>query len=370
MKIKGAKVYTEKHIFEEKDIFISGERIVSSDDGGPAVEAAGLLAVPGFVDIHLHGAVGRDFCEGTKEAFDAITAYEAKRGVLTLCPTTLALPKDKTLRVLDSLSSYENETGSGIAGINLEGPFTGAIKTGALDPEYLLPFDGKLFEEFQDAARGKIRLVDIAPECMTDMEDISVYSKVVHISVAHTCCDYDTAKRAFELGADHLTHAFNAMNGIHHRSPGPIPAAAEAGAYAEIIADGVHIHPSVVKLALKIFGEDRTVFVSDSMMAAGMPDGEYELGGQEVTVSGGKAVLSKDASVIAGSAADLYECFRRSLSFGVPLETALRCVCENPARSLGMEKDLGSLSEGSIANILLLDDELNIRTIILRGKIL
>ena len=370
MKISGAKVYTEEHVFAEKDIFISGDRIVSSDAGGPVIDAKGLFAVPGLVDIHLHGAAGHDFCEGTREALDAVTEYEASRGVLALCPTTMSLPAEKILPVLKALGSYENDRGSCIAGIDLEGPFLDPAKAGAQDPENVIPFDGRLLSDLQDAAGGKIRIVALAPECMPDMSEISVWSEKLHISLAHTNCDYDTAKKAFGLGADHLTHCFNAMNGIGHRAPGPIPAAMEAGAFAEIIADGVHIHPSVVKLAIRMFGEDRTVFVSDSMMAAGMPDGVYELGGQKVTVSEGRAFLASDPSVIAGGAADLFECFRRAVAMDISLETALRCVCENPAKSIGIEKDFGTLSAGSLANILLLDDELNIREIILKGKAL
>ncbi|MBQ2677613.1 MAG: amidohydrolase family protein, partial [Firmicutes bacterium] len=277
------------------------------------------------------------------------------------------LPKEELLDVMNFLGEYESRRDAYIAGINLEGPFISPVKTGALDARNVLTFDRKLFGEFQKAAKGKIKLLDLAPECMPDMDDISKLAEDVHISLAHTDCDYGTAKRAFSLGADHLTHAFNAMNGIGHRQPGPVMAAAEAGAFAEIIADGVHIHPSVVKLALKIFGEDRTVFVSDSMMAAGMPDGEYSLGGKDVSVSGGKAVLKEDPSVIAGSAVDLLECVKRAVAMGIPLETAIRCASENPARSIGIEKDFGTLSPGSYANVLLLDEDLEIRAVINRG---
>ncbi len=367
MKITGAKVYTEEHRFEERDIYISGERIALSEDEGPVIDAGGLYAVPGLVDIHLHGAAGHDFCERNKEALGKITTYEAERGVLVLCPATEVLPKEELLDVLSFLGEYGSRRGAYIAGINLEGPFISPVKTGALDARNVLTFDGDLFGEFQKAAKGKIKLLDMAPECMPDMDDISKLAEDVHVSLAHTDCDYDTAKRAFSLGADHLTHAFNAMNGIGHRQPGPVMAAAEAGAFAEIIADGVHIHPSVVKLALKIFGEDRTVFVSDSMMAAGMPDGEYSLGGKDVSVSGGKAVLKEDPSVIAGSAVDLFECVKRAVAMGIPLETAIRCASENPARSIGLEKDFGTLSPGSYANVLLLDEEMNIRAVINRG---
>ena len=367
MKIIGAKVYTEDHVFKNRDIFISGERIVSLCDEGPVICAEGLYAIPGLVDIHLHGAAGHDFCEGSKEALDAVTEYEAERGVLALCPATVMMEKSRTKEVLSMLSSYRCERGARIIGINLEGPFINPLRSGALAPDLAVPFSRELYEEFQTAARGMIRLLDLAPECMDDMEDIKKYAGEVNISVAHTNCDYETAAKAFALGANHLTHCFNAMAGIGHRAPGPILAAADAGAYAEIIADGIHLHPAVVRLAYKLFGEDKVVLVSDSMMAAGMPDGAYELGEQEVTVRGGKAVLSKDENVIAGSVSDLYSCFKKAVEMGVPLEAAVRSASENPAKSIGAEKDYGTLAPGSYANILLLDKKLNIQAIINRG---
>ncbi len=367
MKIINADVFSEKHVFEKRDICIEGERIVKEPRLGDEVfDAEGLFAVPGFVDVHLHGALGADFCDGTEDAIERIAVYEASRGVLAICPATMTMEKERIKRALSCLSSYEGE-GASVLGINLEGPFINKDRCGAQDPNFVLPFSDGLFDEFQEAAKGKIKLLDLAPECMDDMEDIGRLSKGVKISLAHTNCSYETAARAFSLGADHLTHSWNAMPGIAHRAPGPVLAAADAGAYAEIIADGVHLHPAVVRLAYKLFGEDKVVLVSDSMSATGMPDGIYELGGQEVLVREGKAVLSNDENVIAGSAADLYTCFKRAVKMGVPLEAAVRSASENPARSIGMEKDYGTLSPGSFANVLLLDRDLNIVKIVNKG---
>ena len=367
MKIINADVFTENHVFEKHDICIKKDRIVSScPNGDEVIDAEGLFAVPGFVDVHLHGALGTDFCDGTKEAIEKIAAYEASRGVLAICPATMTMEKERVKRALSCISSYEGE-GASVLGINLEGPFINKDRCGAQDPKFVLPFCDGLFDEFQEAAKGKIKLLDLAPECMDDMEDIGRLSKAVKISLAHTNCSYETAARAFSLGADHLTHSWNAMPGIAHRAPGPVLVAAEARAYAEIIADGVHLHPAIVRLAYKLFGEDKVVLISDSMSATGMPDGIYELGGQEVLVKGGKAVLSNDENVIAGSAADLYTCFKRAVKMGVPLEAAVRSASENPARSIGMEKDYGTLSPGSFANVLLLDRDLNIVKIVNKG---
>ena len=367
MRITGAEVFTENHVFEKRDLCICGERIAESPGDGEVFDASGLLAVPAFVDVHLHGAAGADFCDGSEEDIRKIAAYEASRGVLAVCPTTMTMPKERILKVLSALASYGSGEGASVIGINLEGPFINPRRCGAQDPEWTLPFSGELFEEFQRAAGGKIKLLDLAPECMEDMEDIGRYSGKVHISLAHTDCSYEAAAKAFSLGANHLTHCFNAMPGIGHRAPGPIPAAAEARAYAEIIADGVHLHPAAVRLAYRLFGEDRVVLVSDSMRATGMPEGSYELGGQKVTVRGQRAFLEGDENVIAGSVTDLYGCFRKAVEMGVPLEAAIRSASENPARSIGIESDYGTLREGSFANVLLLDRELNIVKMINKG---
>ena len=368
MKIINAVVYTENHIFEKRDIYIDGERIAAMLSlGGEVFDAEGLYAVPAFVDVHLHGAKGADFSDGTEDAIKKIAAYEASRGVLALCPATVMMEKDRTKEVLSALSSYRCESGAGIIGVNLEGPFISPHRSGALDPDLAVPFSGELFGEFQAAACGMIKLLDLAPECMEEMDDIKKYAGEVNISVAHTNCDYETAAKAFALGANHLTHCFNAMPGIGHRAPGPVLAAAEAGAYAEIIADGIHLHPAVVRMAYKLFGDDKVVLISDSMRATAMPEGVYELGGQEVTVRGGKAVLAKDENVIAGSVTDLYSCFKKAVEMGVPLESAVRSASENPAKSIGAGKDYGTLSPGSYANILLLDRDLNIIKIINKG---
>ena len=190
----------------------------------------------------------------------------------------------------------------------------------------------------------------------------------VRVSLAHTCTDYDTAIAAFDAGATHMTHLYNAMPGITHREPGPIIAALERGAEVELITDNVHIHPAMVRFTFRTFGDDHVILIADSMMACGLPDGQYSLGGQAVTVKGPRATLTEQPGTIAGSATCLYDCMKRAvLEMGVPLESAVRAASENPARSIGIDNDYGSLSAGRYGNVILADEALNIQAVVQKG---
>ena len=190
----------------------------------------------------------------------------------------------------------------------------------------------------------------------------------MRISIAHTCTDYDTAVKAFEAGATHMTHLYNAMPGITHREPGPIIAALERGAEVELITDNVHIHPAMVRFTFNTFGDDHVILIADSMMACGLPDGQYSLGGQAVTVSGPRATLTEHPGTIAGSATCLYDCMKRAvLEMNVPLESAVRAASENPAKSIGIDNDYGSLAAGRYGNVILADKELNIQAVYQKG---
>jgi len=335
-----------------------------------------MKVIPGLVDIHFHGAKNCDFCDGSIEALKTIAEYELSQGVLAICPTSMTIPKEDIKRVLENATEFkamDYKYGSSLIGINLEGPFISPKKVGAQNPENVVAANLGLFNEFQEKAKGIIKLVDIAPEEAGNLEFIrdlkqSTSDSDIHVSIAHSNCDYDTAKMAFEYGADHMTHLWNAMNGIHHRNPGPSLAGAESGAFAEIICDGIHIHPAMIRLAFKMFGEDKICLISDSMRATGMPDGEYDLGGQRVLVQGKKAVLKDNADALAGSVSNLYECMKNAVSFGISLETAVRAASENPAKSIGIDSEYGIIDEGKFANLLVLDDDLNLEKIINKGR--
>ena len=211
----------------------------------------------------------------------------------------------------------------------------------------------------------------MAPEEDGALDFIARCRGEVRISIAHTCTSYETAKKAFAAGASHMTHLYNAMPGITHREPGPIIAALEDHAEVELITDGVHIHPAMVRFTFNTFGADRVVLIADSMMACGLPDGQYSLGGQAVTVKGPRATLTEHPGVIAGSATCLYDCMRRAvLDMGVPLESAVRAASENPARSIGVDSDYGSLAAGRYGNVILADRELNIQKVIQKGQVI
>lgn len=375
MIIKNARVYNENQSFEEKAIFIEDELIVSHNKNNLTndiiIDANGLYAIPGLTDLHFHGCAGYDFCDGTKEALQTMAKYEARNGVTTICPATMTLPEELLSNICKNAADYKDSESAILCGINMEGPFLSVKKKGAQNAAYLHKPDMEMFDHLDKLSGNLIKLVAIAPEVEGAMEFISELKGKKIISVAHTTADYDTAKEAFEKGATQVTHLFNAMPPFHHRDPGVIGAAFDApDCKVEIICDGIHLHPSIVRATLKMFGDDRVVFISDSMMATGLPNGEYTLGGQAVKVNGRKAELVSDGA-IAGSVTNLMECMKNAVvNMGIPLETAIKAAAVNPAKILGIYDRFGSISAGKIANIVLLDKGLTIKYVILKGKII
>lgn len=373
MKIKNGSVFCEDGTFQKKEIQTEDGCFVKAntqDTGQEVIDAEGLYVIPGLVDIHFHGCVGHDFCDGTKEALDAITAYEAAQGVTSITPATMTLSEEMLTKIFSNAGSYENTEGSVIRGINMEGPFVSATKKGAQNGAYLHKPDVDFFKKMQKLSGNKIRQVAVAPEEDTNLTFIKTLKDDVVISVAHTTADYDTAKAAFDAGACHVTHLLNAMPGFTHRAPGVVGAAFDNEHVAvELICDGVHIHPSMVRAIFAMFGADRICMISDSMMATGLEDGQYALGGQPVKVTGRLATL--EDGTIAGSASNLMECLRVAVrEMGIPLEDAVKASTATPAKSLGLYQECGSISEGKSADAVLLDKDLNIVQVICRGKCL
>lgn len=373
MKIKNGSVFCEDGTFQKKEIQTEDGCFVKAntqDTGQEVIDAEGLYVIPGLVDIHFHGCVGHDFCDGTKEALDAITAYEAAQGVTSITPATMTLSEEMLTKIFSNAGSYENTEGSVIRGINMEGPFVSAAKKGAQNGAYLHKPDVDFFKKMQKLSGNKIRQVAVAPEEDTNLTFIKTLKDDVVISVAHTTADYDTAKAAFDAGACHVTHLLNAMPGFTHRAPGVVGAAFDNEHVAvELICDGVHIHPSMVRAIFAMFGADRICMISDSMMATGLEDGQYALGGQPVKVTGRLATL--EDGTIAGSASNLMECLRVAVrEMGIPLEDAVKASTATPAKSLGLYQECGSISEGKSADAVLLDKDLNIVQVICRGKCL
>lgn len=374
MIIRNAKVFTLNGQFVEKDLVIRDGRIAFgaaplADE--EIVDAQGAYALPGLVDIHFHGAVGHDFCDADEAGLQAIADFEASKGVLAICPATMTFNEEILNGIMDVAAAHKNERGADLVGINMEGPYISPDKVGAQNPKYVMAADPGMFRRLQERSGGLIRLVDIAPEEPGNLDFIKACHNEVRISIAHTCADYDTAKAAFAAGASHMTHLYNAMPGITHRAPGPIIAALEEGAEVELITDGVHIHPAVVRFTFRTFGDDHVILIADSMMACGLPDGEYSLGGQAVTVRGPRATLTEHPGTIAGSATCLYDCMKHAVrEMGVPLASAVRAASLNPARSIGIDADYGSLEPGRWGNVILADEELNIVKVIRKGEVL
>ncbi|QKF07892.1 N-acetylglucosamine-6-phosphate deacetylase [Berryella wangjianweii] len=348
-----------------------GDATVAQNRAHGDLAADGLLVIPGLIDVHFHGCMGHDFCEGTAEALHAIARYEASRGVTALCPTTMTFPEDLLGRVMDAARTFDAAADeAAFVGINMEGPFISHGKIGAQNPTYVTPCDAALFRRLQKRAGGLIKIVDIAPEEPGALEFTREVADEVRVSVAHTCANYDQARAAFEAGANHVTHLCNAMAPLHHRDPGPIAAAFDAlHVMVELICDGVHIHPAMVRALFALFGDDRIMLISDTMEAAGLTDGSYELGGQEVSVKGNRATLA--SGTLAGSVTDLMGCLRTAVrDMGVPLETAVRAAALNPARALGIDHERGAIAPGMIADAVVLDEQLNVRHVIVRGRLL
>lgn len=391
MHITGGKVFYQGQ-FVDADLVVEGELIAEvrlqgeaaglgasgekgasdqgadSSDSGNAIDAAGCYVIPGLVDIHSHGAVGYDFCDATHEALDTITRYEARRGVTAYCPATMTYPEETLANIMRTAAVHADASdAAALVGINMEGPFISPDKVGAQNPAYVQAPDAAMFRRLQQAAGGLVKIVDIAPEEPGAAEFIDELHDEVRISLAHTCADYGQASDAFKRGACHVTHLYNAMPPLHHRNPGVIGAAVDAGATPEIIADGVHIHASAVRAAFEMFGPERMILISDSMMATGLSDGEYSLGGQPVTVRGNLATLHD--GTLAGSATDLMGCLRVAVrDMGIALEDAVCAASENPARAIGIFGERGSLETGKIADAVVLDANLETKAVIVRGR--
>ena len=380
MIIKNGNIFGEDGRFHKGYIRVEGMYIKELDrEEGPedlvleeqetVLDAQGLYVIPGLVDIHMHGCAGYDFCDGTPEAFEEIARYEAENGVTSIVPATMTLPKERLTQIIEAAGKYMSADSTVIKGITMEGPFISEEKKGAQDAQYIASPDKELLAELQKLSQGRIRQVTVAPEVDGAAEFIGEVSGEMVVSVAHTAADYQQTMAAFEKGANHVTHLFNAMPPLNHREPGVIGAALDyKDVFVELICDGEHVHPAVVRAAFQMFGADRICMISDSMRATGMPAGKYSLGGQPVWVKDGRAVLENGN--LAASVCTLYDCLRKAvLKMGIPLEDAVKACTTTPAKSLNLHEDCGRLAVGYSADMLLLDADLKKKYVLKSGKL-
>ena len=373
MILSNVNIFTRECQFQNGAVEVEDGRIKQlifddSFDSSNATDCNGNYLIPGLVDIHTHGCNGHDFCEGTAEAFDAITSYEIQNGITSICPATMTYPEDKLMPVMEAVSNYKNESGAEILGINMEGPFISKKKVGAQNPNYVQEPNEELVKKLNVACNNKIKLIDIAPEVDGALDFIKKMSKDFVISVAHTNCTYEVAKEAYKLGAKHLTHTFNAMPPILHRSPGPILAASEAGANAELICDGQHVSYASVRLAFGLF-KNSLCLISDSCEATGLEDGQYSLGGQDIVKLGDKVVLKDSQDTIAASATNLFACLKHAIfDAQINKEQAIAAATINPAKAIGADSLYGSIEPGKYADFLLLDDKFDLKAVYKKGN--
>lgn len=392
--------------------------VLPYDDARRAIlgeRIAAPVILPGLVDVHLHGANGFDICDATSDSIAGICEYERKSGIAAFIGATMTLPKEKLEEVCravaevslgtdpgmpevslgtdlgmplgtdsckkrDPLGTDPNGKGrfAGFEGLFLEGPFVSKNKCGAQNPEYAILPDADLVQNLNGLSGGMVRKVLVAPELvgaeefvrqLKDTGDRSTESKLmsteIKITLGHTDCDYESAMKLIAVGADQITHTYNAMPAFDKRNPGLIGAALDGNCYTELISDGIHVHESVIRATFNMVPEDKIVLISDSTMATGLPDGDATLGGTPVKVvtkneriqcccdsrNCDEAVRRVELSTgtIAGSATNLFDCMLHAIKIGVPVSKAIRAATINPARSIGIDDRYGTIDEGKSA---------------------
>ena len=378
MLILNGEVFLEGK-FEKKDIRIENGKFAEIAEPGRLMENAGIgvdsmkqvqildatgkYIIPGLVDVHTHGRIGLDFSKIAEEDLENLLASYKECGVTSVVGTTMTNDPavvEESMRIIGNYMKKQKECGrdashAKLIGIHMEGPFLGREKKGAHDEKYLCNPDWLRFEKWQELSVGNIRLVTVDPTLDGAEEFIEkCVQSGVKVSLGHTACNYETAVKAKEWGADHVTHTFNAMNPLHHREPGLIGAAMDTGLYMELICDGIHVHPAMVRMMFAAHPE-QMVLISDSIAAAGLPDGEYSSGGLKVTLTNGKAVLAD--GTIAGSTISLFDSMVNAIKFGVPVEHAVNSATYLAAKSVGMEAVAGCIAVGQKADYLIADKE-------------
>ncbi len=373
MILKNGKVFYNRQ-FHNLDIRVVDNKIneinthITPLSSELLIDCKEQLILPGMVDIHTHGCLGYDFTVSSDEQIAKMKKYYVSQGTTSVVATVMTGPKSTQKEAISRLSAHidcsPSPNSSRIVGINLEGPFFNVAQKGAHDENCLLSLDDNYMEELFQLSNNNILLIDIDPTLKNSMDFIKKYKEKSTISLAHTACDYNLALESFAAGAKHITHLFNAMKGLHHREPGMIGAFYDSNANAEVICDGFHIHPAVIRLMFKACG-NRIVLISDSISATGLPDGKYVSGGLDIFVEDGKAKLS--SGTIAGSTISLLDGVKNAISFGITPEVAIHSATELAAKSVGIDEKVGSIEVNKYADLLILSADWNLETVMING---
>ncbi len=368
MLFKNVCFYNELFEKEVADIQINGNKISAIgiiDE--PGRDMSEFIAIPGFIDIHIHGGCGGDASDGTVESLDKISEHLAHHGVTSFCPTTMTLPIEQLLHITNIITSYKNKY-SKIVGINFEGPFISPKKKGAQNESYIKAGNIHDAKQLYDASNGLMKIITIAPEAFDSEEFIQNFSKYCTISIGHSAANSDECLKAINAGVSHATHLFNAMTPMTHREPGIVGTVLDKeNITCELICDTFHICPAMLRIAFKILGENRVCVISDSMRAAGLGEGQFELGGQQVFVHKGDKVAYLSDGTIAASITNLFDEFKNLLSIGIDFKTALKSCTINPAKVIKEENNIGSIAIGKSADIIFMDKKLNIKEVYING---
>jgi len=370
MLLKNAEVLCADFVLRRADVLVENGKIavVEPHIDGDGIDLSGKLLLPGLINVHTHGADGCDVMTANYDDINRMSMYMAKTGTTAFMPSTSTMlePDIKSAMANIAAAMERGVDGACILGAHMEGPYLAAPKRGAHKQEWLRSVNEVDFDGIQQAAKGCVRMVTIAPETDGAMAFIEKNAHEIVISLGHTGADYDMCKKAFEFGANHVTHMFNAMPSIHHRTLTLIAAAFDSCAMVELIGDGLHVDPVTMRMAYNMFGDERILIVTDSLAQTGMGDGVYEFAGTSIVITNG--IARQSDGTISGGTSNMWQCVNNLVSWGISMPSAVKMASKNPAVSVGVYDKKGSIGVGKDADLLIADKSLNLLSVMIDGK--